>query len=620
MLPLLPLILIIPLIGSLILLIIDRKDLVNGDPSLLKNNEIRLKQVALTTSLINFFVSLFIWFNFDSNISQYQFVLEFNQLGLFDLNFGIDAISLYFVLLTTFITPIALLSNYSNILGKEAENIKFFLISILLLESLQICAFVSLDLLLFYIFFESAKICGLYLSCLQLSKSENSLKLLVPYYKQLNIYILFSKNDIIYIFIFNFILGSTYIILINNNRFVVIIQKIYENKMGYPGTNSILIVKQFNSAIDKAQRVNDSYFENLSLSKLSCTLMGCENNYQISSLSKPKQFITQYRKIKIFIPPLQHNFRNYSSLANYNMRLDPWFVTGITDGEGCFGLYIYKNAKLKIGWYTILEYKMTLHERDQDLLQMVGEYFTKKHVVYKHGQTTKQIQIRSIEDIKFLISHFNKFPLLTQKYKDYELFKKAYTIIVNKEHLTIEGIHKLISIKSSMNLGLSDELLKAFPNIEPQTIKTCHSKIESPQWISGFTSGEGSFQVYLKKSQTIKVGYQVMLRFSIGQQARDKQLMGDFINYFNCGTLAKKFNKKYNNYHYEYQVNKFSDVKNIIIPFFNKYPIVGVKLLDFQDFCKIVKIIEQNGHLTDSGLNEIREIKQGMNKNRKKFF
>ena len=132
MLPLLPLILIIPIIGSLILLIIDRKEFLNGDPSLIKNNEIRLKQVALSTSLINFFVSLFIWFNFDSNISQYQFVLEFNQLGLFDLNFGIDAISLYFVLLTTFITPIALLSNYSNLLGKEAENIKFFLISILL--------------------------------------------------------------------------------------------------------------------------------------------------------------------------------------------------------------------------------------------------------------------------------------------------------------------------------------------------------------------------------------------------------------------------------------------------------------------------------------------------------
>jgi NADH-ubiquinone oxidoreductase chain 4 len=111
----------------------------------------RMKKIALTTSLINFFISLFIWYQFDSSQTQYQFVSEFNQLNFCHLNFGIDGISLYFVLLTTFVTPVALLSNYTNI----TNNLKLFLISFLLLESLQICAFVSLDLLLFYIFFES---------------------------------------------------------------------------------------------------------------------------------------------------------------------------------------------------------------------------------------------------------------------------------------------------------------------------------------------------------------------------------------------------------------------------------------------------------------------------------
>uniref|UniRef100_UPI00315D6F7C NADH dehydrogenase subunit 4 n=1 Tax=Leucopaxillus giganteus TaxID=1167592 RepID=UPI00315D6F7C len=110
-----------------------------------------MKKIALTTSLINFFISLFIWYQFDSNTTQFQFVTEFNQLNFCHLNFGIDGISIYFVLLTTFVTPIALLSNYTNI----NKNLKFFLISFLLLETLQICAFVSLDLLLFYIFFES---------------------------------------------------------------------------------------------------------------------------------------------------------------------------------------------------------------------------------------------------------------------------------------------------------------------------------------------------------------------------------------------------------------------------------------------------------------------------------
>jgi proton-translocating NADH-quinone oxidoreductase chain M len=150
------LLILIPIIGSLLLLpiglakegaLLSREA---REESILLNNE-RMKRIALTTSLINFFVSLFIWYQFDSNTSQYQFVSEFNQLNFCHLHFGVDGLSLYFVILTTFVTPIALLSNYTSI----NKNLKLFLISFLLLSSLQICAFVSLDLLLFYIFFES---------------------------------------------------------------------------------------------------------------------------------------------------------------------------------------------------------------------------------------------------------------------------------------------------------------------------------------------------------------------------------------------------------------------------------------------------------------------------------
>uniref|UniRef100_UPI0030FE7865 NADH dehydrogenase subunit 4 n=1 Tax=Singerocybe alboinfundibuliformis TaxID=1346812 RepID=UPI0030FE7865 len=136
------LLLLIPVLGSLLLLPISEETI---------KGQTQMKKIALTTSLINLFISLFIWYQFDSNTTQFQFVSEFNQLNFAHLNFGIDGISLYFVLLTTFITPVALLSNYSNI----NKNLKMFLISFLLLETLQICAFVSLDLLLFYIFFES---------------------------------------------------------------------------------------------------------------------------------------------------------------------------------------------------------------------------------------------------------------------------------------------------------------------------------------------------------------------------------------------------------------------------------------------------------------------------------
>ena len=138
----LSLLLLIPIIGSLLLLVTSEDSI---------ENKIKMKKITLITMLINFIISIYIWLEFDSSTSQYQFVYEFIELSYCHLNIGIDGISLYFVLLTTFVSPIAVLSNYSNI----NNNLKYFLISFLLLETLQIGVFIVLDLLLFYIFFES---------------------------------------------------------------------------------------------------------------------------------------------------------------------------------------------------------------------------------------------------------------------------------------------------------------------------------------------------------------------------------------------------------------------------------------------------------------------------------
>jgi NADH-ubiquinone oxidoreductase chain 4 len=134
--------LLLPIIGSLLLLTIPENSI---------ENKIRMKRITLITMLINLIISIYIWLEFDSSTNQYQFVYEFIDLNYCHLNIGIDGISLYFVLLTTFISPIAILSNYNNI----NNNLKYFLISFLLLETLQIGVFVVLDLILFYIFFES---------------------------------------------------------------------------------------------------------------------------------------------------------------------------------------------------------------------------------------------------------------------------------------------------------------------------------------------------------------------------------------------------------------------------------------------------------------------------------
>ena len=112
---------------------------------------IRIKYIALITSIINLFISLIIFIFFDFSNNQFQFVQEYHEISFFDFYLGLDGLSIYFVLLTTIITPIALLSNWTSI----NENVKSYIIIILLLETLLLAVFLVLDILLFYIFFES---------------------------------------------------------------------------------------------------------------------------------------------------------------------------------------------------------------------------------------------------------------------------------------------------------------------------------------------------------------------------------------------------------------------------------------------------------------------------------
>jgi NADH-ubiquinone oxidoreductase chain 4 len=111
----------------------------------------RIKKIALITSIINLFISLIIFILFDFSNNQFQFVQEYHEISSFDFYLGLDGLSIYFVLLTTIITPIALLSNWNSI----HENVRSYVIIILLLETLLLAVFLVLDILLFYIFFES---------------------------------------------------------------------------------------------------------------------------------------------------------------------------------------------------------------------------------------------------------------------------------------------------------------------------------------------------------------------------------------------------------------------------------------------------------------------------------
>jgi NADH-ubiquinone oxidoreductase chain 4 len=136
--------LLIPLLGIFFILILNSY----------KNFTVNInyyKIIAFFTTILNLIVSLVIYILFDFSYNQFQFVHEYYNIKYFDIYLGLDGISIYFILLTTIITPIALLSNWKNII----TNVKSYLIIMLLLETLLIAVFLVLDILLFYIFFES---------------------------------------------------------------------------------------------------------------------------------------------------------------------------------------------------------------------------------------------------------------------------------------------------------------------------------------------------------------------------------------------------------------------------------------------------------------------------------
>ena len=119
-----------------------------------KNND-TVKYVALFASFVNFFLSIYLWILFDQTTSNFQFVEDRVWIkNLINYKVGVDGISILFILLTTFITPLCILSINNSIKNRLSE----FLIAVLIMESFMIGVFCSLDLVIFYLFFEAGLI------------------------------------------------------------------------------------------------------------------------------------------------------------------------------------------------------------------------------------------------------------------------------------------------------------------------------------------------------------------------------------------------------------------------------------------------------------------------------
>ena len=143
--PILSSLILLPTIGALFIFFTRSKN----------ENNITVKYVALFTSLVNFILSIYLWILFDQSTSDFQFIENRIWIkGLINYKVGIDGISILFIILTTFITPLCIISVNNSIKKRLSE----FLIAVLIMESFMIGVFCSLDLVVFYLFFEAGLI------------------------------------------------------------------------------------------------------------------------------------------------------------------------------------------------------------------------------------------------------------------------------------------------------------------------------------------------------------------------------------------------------------------------------------------------------------------------------
>ena len=112
------------------------------------------------------------------------------------------------------------------------------------------------------------------------------------------------------------------------------------------------------------------------------------------------------------VKPLLGQKRYYSTKRIDNTNLYPWFITGFTDGEGCFTLSVRKNSNLNCGWESYASFTIGVDKKDKDLLNAIQGYFGVGKVV-KGEKDVYRYVVRRLNDLDVIIGHFNKYPLIT---------------------------------------------------------------------------------------------------------------------------------------------------------------------------------------------------------------
>ena len=146
--------------------------------------------------------------------------------------------------------------------------------------------------------------------------------------------------------------------------------------------------------------------------------------------------------------------------GNQQERLDPQWVTGFVDGEGCFHISMNKQEEMSTGWQVLPEFRIVQHARDEALLKELQRFIEAGKVVVNHD-SRKELRIRRLDELKKVTAFFENHPLKTRKRRDFEIFNEVLRLMQHHKHLTKEGLERIANLCWQMNRKVKPRYLES---------------------------------------------------------------------------------------------------------------------------------------------------------------
>lgn len=311
--------------------------------------------------------------------------------------------------------------------------------------------------------------------------------------------------------------------------------------------------------------------------------------------------------------------------------MNPFYISGFVEADGCFYVSIFKNSSSKYGLSVLPVFYITQDKKSAHVLNRIKNYFGCGDIYYTEKDKCVTYRIRGVQAcLDVVIPHFQLYPLRSEKYQNYLLFRQIVCMLKEKQHAYLPGLCSIIQLTFCMNLssgqsrrnitknellliagsifGLKlDEITKGRPEHSGKVmIETPSLERLNPYYLSGLVDGDGCFSISFRKNKKVKPV------FSLGLEGGE-QLLLQIQLYFSCGKI---YNIKRN--YWRYQVSDLDSLQTKIIPHFKLYFLHTFKRNHFWLFAKVCDLISQRQHLNIEGFLKLVEIAYEMNEDGKR--